>query len=123
MEIRKADSKGRVTVSMDGEVYSVLRNDDGSITLIPVKIPSPPVLDNNSLRAIYWEPAARPSQPDRVYIHSVIGGSITSNADWVAKLANELMVPVVVSSAGVGAAALSYLSAEDRVAREVIGVR
>lgn len=123
MDIRKADSKGRVIVGIEGVSYQVVSNEDGSKTLYPIQIPTPPHLDNQALRALYWEPASRPSQPDRIYIHSVIGGSIKSNAEWVARITNELLIPVVVTSTGVGAAATDYLIQSKLVDREVISVK
>ena len=123
MEIRKADSKGRVTVGIDGEIYQVVRHEDGTMTLSPVKIPEPPQMENTALRALYWDPAARSTQPDRVYIHSVLTGGIQQSADFLAGIANTLKIPIVVKVGGAATAAADYLAEGNRVEREVIQVR
>lgn len=121
MEIRKADSKGRLTVGDDGQIYSVTRHEDGTLTLRPVKIPEPPKMDNHSLRALYWDPAARASHGDHVFIHSVLPyGDVTKNADYIAEIANFLKIPVVVKAVGLGRAAADYLAQDKRVLRDVI---
>lgn len=40
MDIRKADSKGRVNVGVDGQNYAVSKTDNGSIVLTPVADPT-----------------------------------------------------------------------------------
>lgn len=110
MDIKKADSKGRLTVGEDGKVYSVEKHGNGAITLHPINIPAPgedlnPATD---LRAIYWDPSGS-SRPDTVTIYSVLGGGLKANAEMVARWANELKVPVVVNGYGYGAAAADIL--------------
>lgn len=109
MEIKKADSKGRVTVGQDGQVYSVKRHEDGSLTLFPVKIPNPPRIENGSFQAIYWDPAEGAGIPDRLYIHTYLDSRRLEKCQWVAALANELELPVVVEVGGTSGAIADYL--------------
>lgn len=119
MEIRKADAKGRVTVGEDGKHYWSRTEPDGTIILTPVTIPDPPKMDPKAIRAVYWNPSAT-SKPDQVVIHSVLGGNMVYNAEWVAKIANELKVPVVVNSTGMGGAVADILTEKvDRGVYEV----
>jgi len=115
MNIKKADAKGRIMVGDEGEHYWTERKDDGTIVLHPLRVPEMPTLEGEALRAIYWEPSARRSQPERIYIHSVIGGNGAQSADWVANLANELRVPVVIDGSGMGGSLAQLLS--DKVER------
>ena len=109
MDIKKADSKGRITVGAQGEHYWTETREDGTIVLHPLNIPEFPQVDNDALRAVYWDVAAGIHRPDRILINSVIGGSLYGNSDWVAKIANDLKVPVVIRAVGVGAGAADLL--------------
>lgn len=120
MDIKKADSKGRVMVGDDGQVYSVHKGEGGVITLYPVKFPEVPKADSSDFRAVYYDPSRGGIAPDRVYIVSTLGGSSKSNAEYVADIANYLKVPVVVRAHGMGALAVDVL--QDIVDRDVIGL-
>jgi hypothetical protein len=124
MEIRKADSKGRVSVGEDGQAYSVSRHEDGTLVLTPVVIPEPPKMEPRALHALYWDVSVGGDQPDWIFVNSPLPGeSIRESADFVAGIANSLNIPVVVKGGGLGSLASDYLASETRVTCDVIQVR
>lgn len=115
MEIKKADSKGRISVGQDGVPYSVERHENGSVTLHPIKLLSAVKPDFETMRAVYVEPSMRRSTPSTITIFSQVP---TDPYEYVAKIANECKVPVVVNAAGIGVAWVDMLNG--RVDRGVI---
>jgi hypothetical protein len=110
MDIKKADSKGRLTVGEEGVVYSVHRNDDDSMMLIPLSIPTPPILEAGDMRAVYVNPSTGPIRPSVVTIYSAFPNS-AELARFVAETCEWLMIPAVVNVLGVGGGIADMLEA------------
>lgn len=99
MEIKKTDSKGRIVLGDEG-IYSVHRHDDGSISLQPIpEVPHPPTMAGDTMRAVYVDYAhPRSSQPPVVTIFS----QLPEPAKFIARIAEECGVPIVVDGWGYG---------------------
>lgn len=109
MKIRTVDSKNRVTVSAkDGVIYSEHVDPDGTITLVPVNVPTPPKNDPNMLRAVYVNCGDGRNSIATVMICSRFT-SMPELADFVSDLATKHQVPVVVNSGGIGIALVDML--------------
>lgn len=108
MDIRKVDSKGRVSVGNDQTHYSVTRHEDGSISLQPLPdIPVPPKMDKMQLRAVYVDPSPTTHIPPTVTIFS----QMPNQFEFIARIAEDCKVPIVVNDVGVGAAWVDRLAA------------
>lgn len=53
MQIKKTDTKGRITVGTKGEAYSQTTQPDGTIILKPLIPPKPPVMPEDAPHAVY----------------------------------------------------------------------
>lgn len=107
--IRIADAKGRIKASERGQVYSQTTQPDGTITLVPVKIPRPPLIDKDAPEAIYVSTQTG-SQKVTVSLFSEMG--------WnrVIDLAQIYNLPIMIDAQGVGgvhADTLSKVAPED----------
>jgi len=109
MDIRKVDSKGRISVGSEQTHYSVTRHEDGSISLQPLpEVPRPPKMEKNQMRAVYVDyVSSYGSTPPTVTIFS----QMPDAPRFIARIAEECMVPIVVQADGLGAPWVDRISA------------
>jgi hypothetical protein len=105
MKIRNVDSKNRVTVNAQHEMYTEVVHGDGSITLTPVKMPDagiPKPLERGDLQGVYVKVSVVHAHPATITIHAAIPG-LQAVADLVTELTEKLGVPAIIDARGVGA--------------------
>lgn len=105
MEIKKSDSKGRLSIGEPGESYAVKRGDDGSIAVAPIpKLTAFPELGSvvDSPEAGIYVEYGRDGTRPTVLVRSYIPWDVKGFAEQIACVANKLRVSVAVKSGGHG---------------------
>ena len=117
MDIRKTDTKGRITVGTKGEAYSQTVQPDGTIILKPLTPPKPPVMPEDAPHAVYvdYVPRGKMEADDNGGADTASGRASTITAhfpmdsEYAKSLALDLakeagFAPIVIDSTGARAA-------------------
>lgn len=101
MDIRVADSKGRLVAGEKGVVYSRSENDAGVVTLTPVRMPIPPSPASDVLAGVYVNPGMMGSTTIVSVVTEIAAGECV---ELLEDLAVRYGLPVVVNRTTRGAA-------------------